>query len=76
MAARLSSAQVVGTLFALDPVVGALLGWLFMGDVMTSRILLGIPMVALAGAIVTWRSASRTRPSATDEERPPNSAGV
>jgi len=76
LAARLSSAQVVGTLFALDPVVGALLGWLFMGDVMTSRILLGIPMVALAGAIVTWQSSSRPHPSATDEERPPNSAGV
>ncbi|WKK63714.1 DMT family transporter [Corynebacterium sp. P8-C1] len=76
LAARLSSAQVVGTLFALDPVVGALLGWLFMGDAMTPRILLGIPMVALAGAIVTWRSASRTRPGAADEERPPNSAGV
>lgn len=76
MAARLSSAQVVGTLFALDPVVGAVLGWLLMGDVMTPRILLGIPMVALAGAIVTWRSASRTRPGTADEERPPNSAGV
>jgi len=59
LAARLTSAQVVGTLFALDPVVGSILGWLFMGDEMTARMLVGIPMVALAGAVVTWRSKPR-----------------
>ena len=59
LAARLTSAQIVGTLFALDPVVGSILGWLFMGDELTARMLIGIPMVALAGAVVTWRSAPR-----------------
>lgn len=59
LAARLTSAQVVGTLFALDPVVGSILGWLFMGDELTARMLVGIPMVALAGAVVTWRSKPR-----------------
>ena len=59
VAARITSAQVVGTLFALDPVVGSILGWLFKGDELTTRMLIGIPMVALAGAIITWRSKPR-----------------
>ena len=59
VAARITSAQVVGTLFALDPVVGSILGWLFKGDELTTRMLIGIPMVALAGAVITWRSSPR-----------------
>lgn len=59
VAARITSAQVVGTLFALDPVVGSILGWLFKGDELTTRMLIGIPMVALAGAVITWRSKPR-----------------
>ena len=59
LAARITSAQVVGTLFALDPVVGSILGWLFNGDELTIRMLIGIPMVALAGAVITWRSEPR-----------------
>ena len=59
LAARITSAQVVGTLFALDPVVGSILGWLFKGDELTTRMLIGIPMVALAGAVITWRSKPR-----------------
>ncbi|MDK8624787.1 EamA family transporter [Corynebacterium appendicis] len=59
LAARITSAQVVGTLFALDPVVGSILGWLLKGDELTARMLIGIPLVALAGAIITWRSKPR-----------------
>lgn len=59
IAARISSAQVVGTLFALDPVVGSLLGWVFAGDTLPARTLAGIAMVTVAGAAVTWRAASR-----------------
>lgn len=76
LAARITSAQVVGTLFALDPVVGAVLGWLFMGDELTPRMLLGIPMVALAGAVVTWRAAPRGHGTDPEANRPPISAGV
>lgn len=56
VAARLSSAHIVGTLFALDPVVGCLLGWLYMGDELTARMLIGISLVVIAGAVITWRS--------------------
>nr|VDG63764.1 Inner membrane transporter rhtA [Streptococcus thermophilus] len=57
MAAKYSSAQVVGTLFALDPVLGSLLGWLFAGDQLTARIIIGIAVVTVAGAAITWQSA-------------------
>ena len=57
LAAKYSSAQVVGTLFALDPVVGSLLGWLFAGDALTARMVAGIAMVTIAGAVITWSSA-------------------
>jgi inner membrane transporter RhtA len=30
-----------------------------MGDELTARMLIGIPMVALAGAVITWRSTPR-----------------
>lgn len=57
LAAKYSSAQVVGTLFALDPVVGSLLGWLFAGDALTARMVAGIAMVTIAGAVITWSSS-------------------
>ena len=57
LAARFSSAQVVGTLFALDPVVGSLLGWGFRDDALSVRMVAGIVLVTVAGAVITWRSA-------------------
>lgn len=57
LAARFSSAQVVGTLFALDPVVGSVLGWWWAGDELTGRMVVGIVLVTLSGAIITWRSS-------------------
>lgn len=59
LAARYSSAAVVGTLFALDPVVGSLLGWLVAGDSLTVRMVTGIAFVTVAGAVMTWRSTPR-----------------
>lgn len=59
LAARYSSAAVVGTLFALDPVVGSLLGWLVAGDSLTVRMVTGIALVTVAGAVMTWRSTPR-----------------
>lgn len=57
LAARFSSAHVVGTLFAFDPVVGSLLGWAFAGDVLTPPIVTGIILVTVSGAVITYRSA-------------------
>lgn len=61
IAAGIVSAAVVGTLFALDPVIGAILGWAFSGDQVTWSMALGIVMIAVAGAIITWRGARESR---------------
>lgn len=60
IAAGIVSAAVVGTLFALDPVIGAILGWAFSGDQVTWSMAVGIVLIAAAGAIITWRGAKET----------------
>lgn len=61
IAAGIVSAAVVGTLFALDPVIGAILGWAFSGDQLTWSMVVGIVLIAMAGAIITWRGAQESR---------------
>ena len=61
IAAGIVSAAVVGTLFALDPVIGAILGWAFSGDQLTWSMAVGIVLIAMAGAIITWRGARESR---------------
>ena len=61
IAAGIVSAAVVGTLFALDPVIGAILGWAFSGDQLTWSMVAGIVLIALAGAVITWRGAQESR---------------
>ncbi|WP_288890568.1 DMT family transporter [uncultured Corynebacterium sp.] len=61
IAAGIVSAAVVGTLFALDPVIGAILGWAFSGDRVTWSMALGIVLIVAAGAIITWRGARESR---------------
>lgn len=61
IAAGIVSAAVVGTLFALDPVIGAILGWVFSGDQLTWSMVAGIVLIALAGAVITWRGAQESR---------------
>ncbi|MDK8849360.1 hypothetical protein BXT90_06880 [Corynebacterium amycolatum] len=60
---EVSGTQVLcaGTLFALDPVIGAILGWAFSGDRVTWSMALGIVLIAVAGAIITWRGARESR---------------
>lgn len=62
IAAGIVSAAVVGTLFALDPVIGAILGWAFSGDSVTWSMWLGIALIAAAGAIITWRGSAEGSP--------------
>nr|WP_240393945.1 EamA family transporter [Corynebacterium lactis] len=61
IAAGIVSAAVVGTLFAMDPVVGAILGWGLSGDSLTASMVAGIALIAAAGAIITWRGAQEVR---------------
>ncbi|WP_279402524.1 hypothetical protein [Arthrobacter sp. JCM 19049] len=54
LAARISSARVIGTLFAIDPAMGTLIGWLLLDQALSPVALAGIELVALAGACVAW----------------------
>ncbi|GAB3519911.1 EamA family transporter [Arthrobacter monumenti] len=55
-AAQLTSAATVGVLFSIDPVTGALVGALLMGQSLSATAYVGIVMVAASGAFVIWRT--------------------
>lgn len=55
-AVRLAGARVVGTLFAVDPVMGALVGAVALGDRLSVTAVAGIVAVVTSGATVIWLS--------------------
>ena len=62
IAGRLTSARILGVFFAFDPVMGTLVGVLFLGDVLTVTALCGITLVVLAGAGIVWSAGQRRAP--------------
>ncbi len=52
-ALRLAGTRLVAVLFALDPVMGSVLGALMLGDTLTSTTVVGIAVIVLTGAVVT-----------------------
>ncbi|MEU6128234.1 EamA family transporter [Saccharopolyspora sp. NPDC047091] len=56
VAARVSSARVIGTLFSMDPVVGSLIGLLLLHQAIGTAALLGIALVVVSGASIVWMS--------------------
>jgi inner membrane transporter RhtA len=61
-AVRLAGTRVVGTLFAVDPATGAIIGALLLGDRLPAPALAGIAVVVLAGAGAVWSSGRRPAP--------------
>lgn len=57
MAGRLTSARVIGVLFAFDPVMGTLVGALLLGQILTLPALAGIALVVVAGTGIVWFAA-------------------
>lgn len=58
LAVRLATARVVATLFALDPVLGALIGAWGLDEQLTVAMAIGIALVVTAGAGVSWLSGN------------------
>lgn len=58
LAARVSSARVVGTLFAIDPAMGAVVGKLMLGQSIAASAAVGIVLVVVAGALLVWSAES------------------
>lgn len=59
LAGRITSARVIGTLFAIDPAMGALVGFLVLGETLAPTALIGVLVVMLAGALLVWSSSGR-----------------
>jgi inner membrane transporter RhtA len=66
IAGGLTSPRVVGTLFALDPVVGSLVGLAVLNQHLAWTGYAGIVLVAAAGALLVW-SAERKTPETHPE---------
>lgn len=74
LAVRITSVRVVGTLFAVDPVMGALVGAVALGQTLTAGVVLGIVLVVGSGAAVIWLAGRRAAELGADQAPP--AAGV
>ena len=74
IAARLTSARVVGTLFAMDPAMGTLAGLAVLGQAITLPALMGIMIVATAGALLVWTTGANGEGVPTPPPPPPTSS--
>jgi inner membrane transporter RhtA len=68
LAARASSARVIGTLFSLDPVMGLLAGLVILGQAVPVPALAGVGLVVSAGAALVWTSGRRAGASGGERE--------
>lgn len=59
LAGKLTSARVIGVLFAFDPVVGTLVGAIWLDQAITVPALLGMALVISAGAGIVWFAGAR-----------------
>lgn len=59
MAGRLTSARVIGVFFAFDPVVGTIVGAIFLGQVLSLPALIGVVLVVVSGAGIVWLAGRR-----------------
>jgi inner membrane transporter RhtA len=64
LATRLTSPQVVGTLFAIDPAAAAAVGAVALGQTPTLTAVGGIALVIGSGAAIIWRSGTPARDEA------------
>ncbi|MGI8332521.1 EamA family transporter [Actinomadura scrupuli] len=70
-ATRLTSPRVTGTLLAVDPAMGALIGALVLDERLTGPAGLGIALVVVSGAAVTWLAGARRGEPALRPDRSP-----
>lgn len=82
-ALRYAPATLVGTYAYVNPVIAVLLGWLFLSEPITGRMVIAIGMILAAvvwiqfshkATAVTGRRSSVTAPPMTDDQRPTTSS--
>ena len=66
LAGRLTSARVLGVFFAFDPVVGTIVGAIFLSQILSPVAVGGVILVVLAGAGIVWFAGADARGRAAD----------
>ncbi|MGV8880772.1 MAG: hypothetical protein ACOH19_01330 [Rhodoglobus sp.] len=59
IAGRITSARVIGTLFAIDPAMATVVGLVGLNQAVTINAVVGIALVSVAGALVVWFSGTQ-----------------
>lgn len=75
LALRLLGARSVATLFALDPVIGAIIGMVFLADALSLGVAAGILAVAGGGALTMLTATSRSRAPRPETDRGAGATG-
>jgi inner membrane transporter RhtA len=70
-ATRLTSPRVMGTLLAVDPAMGALIGALVLDQRLTALVGVRIALVVVSGAAVTWLAGARCEAPARRSDQSP-----
>ncbi|MCT1367981.1 DMT family transporter [Kocuria massiliensis] len=68
MAVSLTSPATVGVFFSMDPVVSSLVGLGLLGQLLTTEAYVGIALIVISGAAVTWRANRSAAAIATHTE--------
>lgn len=71
IAGRITSARVIGTLFAIDPAMGVLVGRVMLGEELGLLAVAGIAVVMAAGASLVWLSESPVSPESSGSSAAP-----
>lgn len=58
-AGKLASARIIGVFFAFDPLLGTIIGRVWLGQELTTTALIGITVVIVAGAGVVWSAGKK-----------------
>lgn len=73
----LTSPRVTGTLLSVDPAVGAVVGGIVLHQSLNAAVVVGIVLVVVSGAAVTWLAGARRKHPATQpDESPLPAAGI
>ncbi|CAL8898124.1 hypothetical protein KVA01_08270 [Kocuria varians] len=67
VAGRITSARVIGVLFAFDPALGAVVGYAALGQDLSHAALAGIVLVVVAGGLLVWFSGEDAPDTATGQ---------
>lgn len=70
LAVKYTSPRIAGTLFAIDPVMGSIVGALALGQSLSGGVIAGMLLVVLSGATLIWLAGRTRGPALGTPSRP------